>query len=117
MKGYVGALLGVLVALVLFFGCYFGATGLVGNAYSGKLALDEQEYTEFKIALADESVSIQKLNIASSAAPVIVDFEVVTKDIFPFGKKRNELGWLIPVGVIVSLIFGAVGYALTLEEN
>ena len=84
-----------------------------GKYYSGKVALTEQEYKEFKLAVVDENVKIKNINVLSSTEPIVVDFTVRSKDGFNYGKERSKTLTVLLVGTIAGSLSGGFIYLAT----
>ncbi len=78
------------------------------DIYKGKIALwTEEEYVEFKKAVAPTEVQIIDLDILSSEPPIIIQFKVIVEKgfEFPYGKVAAKAGvtqddsWMLYVGI------------------
>lgn len=87
---------GMLALVVLgtgIYGLFFAPT-----TYEGKELLSPTQYEDFKIALADEDVSIRSINVISSN-PILVDFRVAVSGdtLFIYG-EHNDICRFIGAG-------------------
>jgi len=80
--------------------------------YSGQCTFQtQQEYTDFKLAIAQSNVTEWKADVLSSGLPIIVSFKatVAPNSTFPYGNKAEgfEESWLVqsPALVIVLVLF------------
>jgi len=107
MRDYVAILL---VALFVMAGVTAGIASFYSlsthnvDRYSGKVVMwSEEEYQDFKVALARDDVSIKELNLVHSDPPIIADIDVRAEKPFPYG-DRYELS----VGHYFIYVLGAV---------
>ena len=84
------------------------------DTYCGKeVFTTEREYTEFKQAVADDTVEVVSVQSLSSAPPIIVAFEVIVEGDSEFGYgKRETNNARRPVYIVLSCIATAVGLSM-----
>lgn len=82
----------------------------VPSHYSGQLMFQtKQEYTDFKLAIAQPSVTDWEANVLSSEPPIVVSFKatISPNSPFPYGDKARDLeeSWIMQSGAFVGLVF------------
>lgn len=100
--------------IMLAFGILFTIVGGIiewypskTDVYEGKVVLwSDEEYVEFKKAIAPTEVRIRELDILSSEPPIIIQFRIeADKGLgFPYGKAEEPLGkdWMFFTGLPLS---------------
>jgi hypothetical protein len=108
MRGrFIGLILGAVLCFVLMFSIFHWA---YVPRYNGKISLSESQYSVFKEAIAQKDVTVDNINVLNSNEPVVVIFQVETKNGFPYGNKSsNPEYW---ASIILGVVGGASGCLL-----
>jgi hypothetical protein len=98
MKGVVAVMMLGVIGVGIFMGFF------ARDTYIGKETFrTEQEYTVFKEAVSNSTVSIESIQSLASVPPIVVNFQLTVPrdEVFPYGKKNNEgrMGGYILCGV------------------
>ena len=117
-------MIGAIVGAV-FVGLAFMSTDEHYDIISGKIAFEsEEEYSDFKRAMAHPEIEIEKWDVYESKLPIVADFEIRTEDNTPFAydgeRTEVDIDGNLPLAVIVPLmiiLFGGAIAAMIADES
>jgi hypothetical protein len=103
-----GTVVGFLMVLII-------STFTYVPKYVGKISMNETQYSNFKTAIAQKNVTVDYINVLNSNEPIVVLFEVHTKDVFPYGNKVMNPEILLLI--VISIFGGAMGFSLGIVND
>ena len=105
-------LLGLVVGAAMLLSFYYA--DLTTDSYRGQATFQtEAEYTAFKTAIGDGTVTIRDMKSLSSAPPIVVTFDVMVPAHQPFayGQQVGEIASAGVIGIILAVSMLGVAYS------
>jgi hypothetical protein len=108
VKGwFIGLLLGGIAAFILIFSLM---VWVYTPIYSGKIAMDESQYSVFKKTIAQNNVTVDSITVLNANEPIVVIFKVRSKTLFPYGHKLTNVGYvMVP---LITICGGLAGFSI-----